>query len=292
MFKTFSAALALSVAAALPGLAAETGKPAAAAVDNSALDNADFRPHQRTYGLVFVVPDDVQAALQRTVAGPMKEGLLGLGLETEAIRQNIPHVTSLHIHNPDPETPRKMLAALPQTPGPVTVQLKAFTRVEAAKGAVAPWWADVGVVKQGEGYETLMAFNTKAVAALTPLRDGPLPRVTGPVYARMNDAQKQLVRDVGVSGLNVVKDGKELRAHNPHVTLVYSTRPATADSNRGIDELMGHFNAILPDGVPMTFNDVSIVELGFADNVTREIYRISLRDGSVRDIASGALIKR
>ena len=57
----------------------------------------------------------------------------------------------------------------------------------------------------------MMAFNTVATAALTPLRDGPLPRVTGPVYATMSDAAKELVRTVGVSGVNVVKDGKEPR---------------------------------------------------------------------------------
>ena len=47
-----------------------------------------------------------------------------------------------------------------------------------------------------------MAFNTAAVPPLTALRDGPLPRVTGPVYAVMGDAGKELVRTVGVSGVN------------------------------------------------------------------------------------------
>ena len=67
-----------------------------------------------------------------------------------------------------------------------------------------------------------MSFNTVSTAALAPLRDGPLPRCTGPVYANMSVAAKELTRTVGVSGVNVLKDGKETASHNPHNTLVYS----------------------------------------------------------------------
>lgn len=272
--------------------AQDNSKVSASKIDNSAIGQDAFRQHVRTYGLVFTLPDDVNAVLERTVNGPIREELLGLGLETEAIRENIPHVTSVHIHNADPATPKKMLEALPKTPGPVKVQLKKFYTTEAAKGAGAPWWLDLGVVKEGDGYETLMAFNTAATAALAPLRDGPLPRVTGPVYAKMGDAGKELVRTVGVSGVNVVKDGKELRPHNPHNTLVYSTKPFTPELNKAMDNLAGHFNTVLPDGIPTTFETVSIVELGFSGNVTREIYRINLKDGSVVDVASGETVKR
>ena len=52
------------------------------------------------------------------------------------------------------------------------------------------------------------------------------------------------------------------------------------------------FNAALPDGIETTFKDVSIVELGFAGNVTREIYRISLEDGTVTDVATGKAVSR
>ena len=52
------------------------------------------------------------------------------------------------------------------------------------------------------------------------------------------------------------------------------------------------FNAILPDGIQTTFKDVSIVEIGFAGNVLREIYRISLEDGSAIDVATGKPVKR
>ena len=48
------------------------------------------------------------------------------------------------------------------------------------------------------------------------------------------------------------------------------------------------FNQILPDGIATAFKTVSIVELGFSGNVLREIYCISLEDGSVLNVATGA----
>ncbi len=132
-----------------------------------------------------------------------------------------------------------------------------------------------------------MAFNTSATAALAPLRDGPLPRCTGPVYAAMSDAAKELVKTVGVSGVNVVKDGKELRSHNPHNTLVYSNVKFTPDLQKDMDQAAVEFNQILPDGMPVSFKTVSIVELGFAGNVLREVYRIDLANGSVLNVATG-----
>ena len=119
------------------------------------------------------------------------------------------------------------------------------------------------------------------------LRDGPLPRVTGPVYAVMGDAPKELVRTVGVSGLNTVKDGKTLTPHNPHNTLVYSMAKFTPEIQAAFDQAAKEFNQILPEGIPTTFKTVSIVELGFAGNVLREIYRVDLSNGSVVDIATG-----
>jgi len=115
-----------------------------------------------------------------------------------------------------------------------------------------------------------------------------LPRVTGPVYAVMSDAAKELVQTVGVSGLNVVKDGKELRAHNPHNTLVYSMARFTPEIQAAFNQTAVEFNEILPNGIATSFRTVSIVELGFAGNVLREIYRISLEDGSVLNVATGA----
>ena len=48
-----------------------------------------------------------------------------------------------------------------------------------------------------------------------------------------------------------------------------------------------NFNQILPDGIKTSFKTVSIVELGFAGNVLREVYRIGLDDGMVLNVATG-----
>ena len=259
------------------------------AIDNGALSAADFRAHKRTFGLVYTLPKDVTDVLGATVYGPLKEKLLNAGLSTEAQTHNIPHVTVVHIHNADPATPEKMLKALPKLPPALTVTLKNFYTTEAAKGAGRPWWLDLGIVKEGAGYEAMHAFNTTATAALTPLRDGPLPRCTGPVYAAMSDAAKELVKTVGVSGVNVERDGKEQRSYNPHNTLVYSMAPFTPALQQAMNQTAAEFNQILPDGIPVTFKTVSIVELGFAGNVLREIYRIDLESGKVLTVATGKM---
>ena len=92
---------------------------------------------------------------------------------------------------------------------------------------------------------------------------------------------------MGVSGVNVVKDGKELRAHNPHNTLVYSMAPLTQPVQDVMNQTAKNFNQILPDGIKTSFKTVSIVELGFAGNVLREVYRIGLDDGMVLNVATG-----
>jgi len=261
-------------------------------IDNSALSSATFREHKRTFGLVYTLPKEVNDVLAVTIGGLLREKMLNAKLYDEAERFNIPHVTVLHIHNPDPTTPEKMLKAMPKPPGPLTLVLKNFYTTEAAKGAGHPWWLDLGIVKEGASYEAMMAYNTVATTALTPLRDGPLPRVTGPVYAVMSDAGKELVQTVGVSGLNTVKDGKELRPHNPHNTLIYSMTKFTPEIQDAFNQTAKEFNQILPDGIPLTFRTVSIVELGFAGNVLREIYRVSLEDGSALDVATGKIVPK
>lgn len=288
--KLFGRAAVLAVA----GLALLQGGPAVAqgAIDNSALSSTTFREHKRTFGLVYTLPKEVNDLLAVTIGGLLREKLLNAGLIDEALRFNIPHITVLHIHNPDPTTPEKMLKALPKLPPALNVRLKTFYTTEAAKGAGHPWWLDLGIVKEGPGYDAMMAFNTIATPALTALRDGPLPRVTGPVYAVMGDAAKELVQTVGVSGLNTVKDGKELRPHNPHNTLVYSMAKFTPEIQAAFDRTAAEFNQILPDGIATTFRTVSIVELGFAGNVLREIYRVSLEDGSVLNIATGTVVSK
>lgn len=261
-------------------------------VDNSSLASSAFREHKRTFGLVYTLPKEVNDLLAITIGGLLREKLLNANLIDEALRFNIPHVTVLHIHNADPTTPEKMLKAMPKLPPVLNVTLKTFYTTEAAKGAGHPWWLDLGIVKEGASFEAMMAFNTLATPALTPLRDGPLPRVTGPVYAAMGDAGKELVQTVGVSGINTVKDGKELRPHNPHNTLVYSMAKFTPEIQAAFNQTAIELNQILPDGIPTSFKTVSIVELGFAGNVLREIYRLSLEDGSVINVATGAKVTK
>ena len=278
----------------MAGSALLAAQPALAqgAIDNSALASTAFREHKRTFGLVYTLPKEVNDLLNVTIGGLLREKLLNANLIDEALRFNIPHVTVLHIHNADPTTPDKMLKAMPKLPPVLNVTLKTFYTTEAAKGAGHPWWLDLGIVKEGASFEAMMAFNTLATPALTPLRDGPLPRVTGPVYAAMGDAGKELVRTVGVSGINTVKDGKEQRPHNPHNTLVYSMAKFTPEIQAAFNQAAAEFNQILPDGIPTAFKTVSIVELGFAGNVLREIYRLSLEDGSVINVATGAKVAK
>jgi hypothetical protein len=264
----------------------------AQAVDNSALSSTTFRAHARTFGLVYTLPKDVNDKMDVTIKGLLREKLLNLKLDIEAANFNIPHITVVHIHSADATTPDKMLKALPKLPKPLNITLKNFYTTEAAKGAGQPWWLDLGVVKEGADFESMMAFSTTATAALAPLRDGPLPRVTGPVYAVMGDAAKDLVETVGVSGVNVVKDGKELRSHNPHNTLVYSNVKFTPEIQAVMNQTATEFNQILPAGIPTALNTVSIVELGFAGNVLREVYRIDLTTGSVLDIATRKTVSK
>lgn len=261
--------------------------PRAPAIDNSSIGQPEFRPHVATYGLVYKLPASVNAELDAKVKRRLMTRLGELGLTAEEQTFNLPHITVVHIHNADPSTPQKMLKALPKPPPPLNITLENFYTTEAAKGAGQPWWFDLGVIKAGHGYENMMAYNLRATAALTPLRDGPLPRCTGPVYARMSDAAKDLVKTVGVSGVNVMKDGVELKSYNPHTTLVYSTTPFSDRIHTSLTELAGEFNSILPHGIDVTLKDVSIVEIGFAGNVLREFYRISLENGSAIDVATG-----
>ena len=283
-----------TAAIAIAGLAMLQTEAALAqtGIDNSALTSPTFREHKRTFGLVYTLPKEVNDVLAITIGGLLREKLLNANLIDEALRFNIPHVTVLHIHNSDPTTPEKMLKAMPKLPPVLNLTLKTFYTTEAAKGAGHPWWLDLGIVKEGPGFEAMMAFNTIATTALTPLRDGPLPRVTGPVYAAMGDAGKELVQTVGVSGLNTVKDGKELRPHNPHNTLVYSMAKFTPEIQAAFNQTAAEFNQILPQGIATTFKTVSIVELGFSGNVLREIYRIGLDDGAVLNVATGAVVAK
>jgi hypothetical protein len=263
----------------------------AQAIDNSAIGKPEFREHKATYGLVYRLPKDVTDVLDSQIYPPLRERLVKLGLVAEARTFNLQHVTVVHLHNADPSTPRKMLTALQKVPPVLKLTLKNFYNTEAASGAGAPWWFDLGIVKSGQGFTEMMSYNTVATAALTPLRDGPLPRVTGPVYAKMGDAAKDLVGTVGVSGVNVMKDGKETASHNPHNTLVYSMTKYDPRIQAAMKEVADDMNKILPNGIDTQFKDISIVEIGFMGNVLREFYRISLVDGTAWDVTSGLAVK-
>ena len=277
----------IGLVAGMVGILAATS---ANAIDNSSLGKAEFREHQATYGVVYRLPKDVTDVLDAKIDRPLQERLIKLGLQSEARTFNLPHVTVVHIHSADPTTPRKMLNALPKVPPVLNITLKDFYTTEASKGAGAPWWLDLGIVKSGKGFEDMMAFNTVATAAIAPLRDGPLPRCTGPVYANMSDTAKELTRTMGVSGVNVIKDGKEVRSHNPHNTLVYSMTKFDPTLQAAMKQVADDFNKILPEGINTSFKEVSIVEIGFSGNVLREFYRISLENGTAFDVATGKAV--
>jgi hypothetical protein len=279
-FRIAALRLALSVAGIFTALGV-------GAVDNSSLSSPNFREHKATYGLVYRLPKDVTDVLDNKVYPTLRERLIKLGLVDEARTFNLQHVTVVHIHNADPTTPAKMLSALPKVPPVLKLTLKDFYNTEASKGAGAPWWFDLGVVKSGQGYTEMMSYNTVATAALTPLRDGPLPRCTGPVLANMSEVARELTRTVGVSGVNVIKDGKETASHNPHNTLVYSMTKFDPRLQSAMKEVADEMNKVLPNGIDTEFKDVSIVEIGFMGNVVREFYRISLVDGKAWDVTSG-----
>ena len=285
--KTFRSALVMLSAGMVSAVAAMS----AGAVDNSAIGKPEFREHKATYGLVYRLPRDVTDILNNKIYPPLREKLISLGLAAEARTFNLQHVTVVHLHSADPTTPAKMLKALNKVPPVLNLTLKDFYNTEASKGAGAPWWFDLGVVKSGQGYTEMMSFNTVATAALTPLRDGPLPRCTGPVYANMSDVAKELTRTVGVSGVNVMKDGKETASHNPHNTLTYSMTKYDERLQAAMKSFADEMNKVLPDGIKTQFKEVSIVEIGFMGNVLREFYRINLADGSAFDTTSGQAVK-
>jgi len=263
----------------------------ALAQDNSSIGKPEFREHKATYGVVYRLPKDVTDILDSKVYPPLREKLVKLGLVAEARTFNLQHVTVVHIHSADPATPKKMLTAFPKVPPVLTLTLKNFYNTEAAAGAGAPWWFDLGVVKSGQGYTEMMKFNTVATAAMAPLRDGPLPRCTGPVYEKMGDAAKDLVKTVGVSGVNIWKDGKETASHNPHNTLVYSMVRYDDRLKAAMNEFAAEMNAVLPNGIDTQFREVSIVEIGFMGNVLREFYRVNLETGEAWDVVSGQPVK-
>ena len=83
----------------------------------------------------------------------------------------------------------------------------------------------------------------------------------------MNDSAKAMVQSVGVSGINQVQAGKEVRSHNPHNTLVYSETPFTPEIERAMNDTAAQLNKVLPAGFVTTLDTLSVVELSFSGNV-------------------------
>ena len=129
-----------------------TSFAAAQSIDNTAIGKPEFREHKATYGLVYRLPKDVTDVLDNKIYPPLRERLVKIGLVDEARTFNLQHVTVVHIHSADPTTPQKMVKALSKVPPVLKLTLKDFYNTEASKGAGAPWWFDLGVVKSGQGY--------------------------------------------------------------------------------------------------------------------------------------------
>ena len=257
-------------------------------IDNSSLNSKTLGTHYKTYGLVFIVPHETSdspiAKLNAIIGGMLNEKLITYGITDALLRKNIPHITVLHLHTNDTTLPEKMLRFMPKPPKPFTLTLSGFSLIKASKNAKMPWWFDINVVKDS-AFETIMQYNFQATKALTPLRNSPLPRVSGPIYADSSKEAQDQIRVLGVSGLNRIVNGKEERMHRPHVTLSYSMQELPIKLEHELLALASEFNNILDKGIKTEFKTISIVELGIAGNVMREIYRIDLSSGKVMDIA-------
>lgn len=107
----------------------------------------------------------------------------------------------------------------------------------------------------------------------------------------MGYVSKEIVRTVGVSGINAMKDGKELLSHNPHNTLVYSMTRFMWQIQTGMNQVAADFNKLTPEGMTTSFQNASTVEQGFAGNVLREFYRINLAYVSTVDVATGQKVR-
>lgn len=259
-----------------------------AKIDNSSLHTKQLGTHYKTYGLVFIVPNDTpdsaMAKLHTLVGGTLNEKLTLYGITDALLRKNIPHITVLHLHTDDTTLPDKMLKMMPQPPKPFTLTLQGFGLVKASKNSRMPWWFDINVLKDRD-FEKIMQYNFEATKALTPLRSSPLPRVSGAIYADSTKEAQAQIRELGVSGLNRLVNGKEERMHRPHVTLSYSMQELPIKLENELLILADELNSILATGIKVEFKTISIVELGIAGNVMREIYRIDLSSQKVLDIA-------
>ena len=119
-------------------------------------------------------------------------------------------------------------------PPPLTLTLKDFYNTEASKGAGAPWWFDLGVVKSGPGYTEMMAFNTVATAALNELLD------TSRRKRLTSDAILREVADFyGVDLRSMQGRGRSRNIVVPRQVAMYLLREETDSSLMDIGQMLG-----------------------------------------------------
>ena len=255
-------------------------------VDNSSLYAKGFPKHYKTYGVVYLVDRDISDRLMSYAGGVLREKILKYGITDAPNRTNLPHITVLHIHTQDSTTPQKMLSILLQNklPKPFSLNLKGFGFVKASKDSAFPWWFDINV-EHTLGYDEIMEFNELATTLIAPLRDSPLPRVSGSIYASSSKEAKGQIEDFGVNGVNRTINGERQWLHRPHITLSYSMQNLNPKLEAELKTLADELNKDFDKGLKATFDSVSIVEIGVSGNVLREIYRINLQNKQYKDIA-------
>lgn len=62
-------------------------------------------------------------------------------------------------------------------------------------------------------------------------------------------------------------------------------------TNHRNNQVAADVKKLMSEGMTTSFQNVSIVELGFSGNVLREFYRINLADGSAVDVATGQKVR-
>ncbi|MDO7252872.1 hypothetical protein [Helicobacter cappadocius] len=259
------------------------------ALENKAVDKK-ISEHQRTYGVVFLVPKETVSKILEISGGKIQEALLQNNLIKETLYHNIPHISVIHIHNPDPNTPYNILKSLPKPPKPFTLSLEHYGFIKASPNASFPWWLEINVGKNLD-YKIISEYNFKVTQNIAPLRSSPLPRLSGYIYEDLSADNKSQILELGSNSLNRIKNGKKEEYYRPHMTLSYSQTPLNKTLSDSMKELQRSLNKEFETPIITKIDTISIVELGFLGNVLREIYRINLNNGKIFDVQKGKFIK-
>lgn len=258
--------------------------------DNSSLHQKNLLKHQKTYGVVFIVPQKAVKKVLENSQGILNQALLQNNLIKESLIYNIPHISVIHIHNPDPSTPYKILKSLPKPPKPFSLSLKNYVFSRVSVNSSFPWWFQINVEKSLD-YDIINQYNYKVTESISPLRSSPLPHSSGFIYQDLPSVAKSQIEDLGSNGLNRIKNGKKEEYFRPHMTLLYSGTHLDKKLSDFMAKLSEDFNKEFPTPIVARFDTLSIVELGFLGNVLREIYRINLESGTIFDVEKGVFIK-